>query len=851
MTITVTNIVAGPFVGTGLAQVMGFDFKAFTDVEVEVFYLVDGEDVIVDPDDYVVSLNEDLAGARTEGGTVTMTATLGRSMYLRANPLLTQDQVWTNQGSRLANLNEALDRAHLVALRARYDLERGIGSFEASEAAVAALVAAAQAAAAAAAEAQTVSEGINVVVAGVYADMLALQAMGDPAAAIATRAAKAANGSDFADPAAVRTNIGADLSVNVNFTPSGTGGVTRSVQAKVRERITIDDFGAIGDGTLHTAAEWIIPGALGRYANLAALQVDYPFVVSTGESIDGVAIQAGYNAVSTAGGGRLGAGGGKTYVVNHTAGLGCVTLKSNVVLTGWATTIKLGAAAGSCALFYSADAVTNLRFEGITLDGNSPTVVGDTRGVRAENITGLTFEDCVFENLRQDPVLVGQTTLAENVRFDTCVFRDIGTAGVEVNGIRVYHSRGLVVHNCDFHGFIASPIDTNPTPGGDVATQITLTDNYLFNDGTNWLPGYSAISLLAERVKCEGNVVINGGHIVVHDYVGSGETTRDYRITNNSLLATINGIIISQGENSEITATGNIISGAHNFGVQVLNISGVVAINTVKIGLNIITDTSTDTVYTNTNQPVGILLMYANNVQVIGNDVITPRFAGIWSSGASNVTIKGNGIIGQQGHPASDFLSFCGAGIIVSAGGFGAPVDVRTVIVRDNTVIDFLTALAGTPSSNIRTGGIVAFNDTSGAATMDNIVIKGNDVIGGNGIGIQTYMLESVAIGDDNTIVGCLAGAQFDTSSNVLLQAKAAVNPASLATGISTAIATVAVTGAAMGDKVDATFSLDLAGARIEAWVSAADTVSYFFTNVNGTNPLDLGAGTLKVRARR
>lgn len=40
------------------------------------------------------------------------------------------------------------------------------------------------------------------------AEALAIQAAGDDAAAIAARAAKAANGSDFADPAAVRTNIG-------------------------------------------------------------------------------------------------------------------------------------------------------------------------------------------------------------------------------------------------------------------------------------------------------------------------------------------------------------------------------------------------------------------------------------------------------------------------------------------------------------------------------------------------------------------------------------------------------------------------------------------------------------------
>ncbi len=79
------------------------------------------------------------------------------------------------------------------------------------------------------------------------------------------------------------------------------------------------------------------------------------------------------------------------------------------------------------------------------------------------------------------------------------------------------------------------------------------------------------------------------------------------------------------------------------------------------------------------------------------------------------------------------------------------------------------------------------------------------------------------------------------------LKATAVVDPANLATAASTAIATVACTGAVLGNMVRASFSLDLAGADITAWVSAADTVSYFFTNVNGTNPLDLASGTLTV----
>jgi hypothetical protein len=77
----------------------------------------------------------------------------------------------------------------------------------------------------------------------------------------------------------------------------------------------------------------------------------------------------------------------------------------------------------------------------------------------------------------------------------------------------------------------------------------------------------------------------------------------------------------------------------------------------------------------------------------------------------------------------------------------------------------------------------------------------------------------------------------------------ATVDPASLAAGASTTIATVAVTGAALGDSVEnLAFTNNLAGVRITAWVSATNTVSYYFTNVNATDPIDLASGTLSGR---
>lgn len=82
------------------------------------------------------------------------------------------------------------------------------------------------------------------------------------------------------------------------------------------------------------------------------------------------------------------------------------------------------------------------------------------------------------------------------------------------------------------------------------------------------------------------------------------------------------------------------------------------------------------------------------------------------------------------------------------------------------------------------------------------------------------------------------------------LLASATVDPASLTTGSQTTIATISTTGAVMGDLVIPSFSLDLQGLRLHAWVSAANTVSYIFRNDTGST-VDLASGTLRVQVWR
>lgn len=61
-----------------------------------------------------------------------------------------------------------------------------------------------------------------------------------------------------------------------------------SLLEKMSERVSVKDFGAIGDGTKHTVQEWIDAG---EFSNLTAVQMVFPFVTSVNDSIDWVALQ--------------------------------------------------------------------------------------------------------------------------------------------------------------------------------------------------------------------------------------------------------------------------------------------------------------------------------------------------------------------------------------------------------------------------------------------------------------------------------------------------------------------------------------------------------------------------------
>lgn len=228
MTVTVTSIVAGPFTLTGGSDVLPFTFLAITADEVEVYTRAGDIETIIAPADYTVTLNTEPSGVHAEGGSVTVTGKTGTA-YVRANPLRTQEVVWNNQGSRLVNLNENLDRATMVALRQQYDTEKLV----LGEVTPGVIDAAVQAAF------EPLADGKLDVTAG---------NIGDAAAKTAFRTAVGA-----ASTADIAGKANTDL-VNATFLPEGSAALARAVNEKIALSRSIGDrMGADSDARLRAA----------------------------------------------------------------------------------------------------------------------------------------------------------------------------------------------------------------------------------------------------------------------------------------------------------------------------------------------------------------------------------------------------------------------------------------------------------------------------------------------------------------------------------------------------------------------------------------------------------------------
>ncbi|HEU5451878.1 MAG TPA: right-handed parallel beta-helix repeat-containing protein [Terriglobales bacterium] len=253
----------------------------------------------------------------------------------------------------------------------------------------------------------------------------------------------------------------------------GTGGIARTVQTRLQDRLSIMDFGAYGDGTSHPASS--------RFATLASAQVVYPSCTALTDELDMLALMAARDYLqtnSTYRGGRIYAPRGH-YLMNRNVAFTPYNQLYNMIVEG-------DGATATTFDFTSAPAST----DGITLNGNGSQFVlrnlmitnapGNNISINLTATPGLGNYSLllVIDNVRSQ--FAGSNGLAATNCFMTtvrdCWFASNGANGVLFNGFhtstqfsRVYSASntgaGFNLNGMTYSGFDSCGSDQNGTYG--------------------------------------------------------------------------------------------------------------------------------------------------------------------------------------------------------------------------------------------------------------------------------------------------------------------------------------------------------------------------------------------------
>lgn len=382
---------------------------------------------------------------------------------------------------------------------------------------------------------------------------------------------------------------GATDSASSTFIPDG--GVYRNVQGKLRETVSVKDFGAKGDGVTDDTA----------------------------------AINAAVDSLASIGGGRLHFPAG-IYMVSL-----AVNLRSNIEY--------YGDGEGATIIRSSTSSIDNVMGEGypnpalkpfinvvireLTIDGNQANVSYDNRGnsggpddAYQNGIRLDRFEKCLIENVTVKNTVQNGISIyfySNDVTVRGCTVYDIGKSVLPVNGIysyngvflefntqrtrvennRIYNTRqhGIRV-STGSNGIVSAQADNlqadtiisgnyikNTVQGGISVYMVnthgsivrpTITNNHLESCGT----GAGNISLYLSRYDASGTNVLTdaviGGNIVISNPLNRGFAvvggTRAIICKNVALNNSSYGMDVNQCDT--IVVSDNILSGNNGGGAQ-------------------------------------------------------------------------------------------------------------------------------------------------------------------------------------------------------------------------------------------------------------------------------------------
>lgn len=488
----------------------------------------------------------------------------------------------------------------------------------------------------------------------------------------------------------------------VGFIQSGTGATSRTAQSKMRERASLYDFGAIGDGLLHPLSE--------RFSSLVNAQAVYPFVTSLTQSIDWAACQAAANSAH------------RKIVINQ----GDFVINDGVVSNASHKVFSGGGGALSAQGFA----------------GNMLTFNGDFCAVRHLEING----GGVARN--------GIFFTGAGMRVHGCDLQDFFSATTSAVAIEGNTHKGCSITGNTIDNVSAPPNGViGDGPGAARAIEIHATQAAT---AASLVDGNIISNILGE----EGDAI----QVLFYDGVALPFLDAKTQISNNTITEFSRRGIKVQADNTDVIGNTLRVFGTYTnpaFAINLISSSNcTVKSNTVRSSFPCISSSGSATYTNQNNSIIGNDFTVLNNTVsnsfndfnfglVCRNNTFTGGSNGLTSQNTANSEYSFNTLRGGPAGTGDAIRIFGGAGgrnVIKGNQNFGTWANGVNFtgavnIVKDNFSIGLCvrTAIGNTDSiisGNTSSDGIAVFGDFTGQVLFDNQRMTGG-VNGNNGAGVN------------------------------------------------------------------------------------------------------------------
>jgi len=382
----------------------------------------------------------------------------------------------------------------------------------------------------------------------------------------------------------------------VGFIADGTGAAYRTVQAKLRDTVSVKDFGAKGDGITDDTA----------------------------------AINAAVTYANSLGGGTVTFPAG-TYMVNASGNLTGIQMKSGVYLD--LTGAKLKAKGVNSA---------DYRLVYFTAVSDCGVIGGEIEGDRATNSATGEQGHCVYVIANCSRILISGVTIYD--AFGDGIYLGNTSSDIKVtnctvtnnrrNNISIVSASNVFIEGCNVSNANGvSPqtgIDIEPNVADAASNNVVISNCHVFSntgDGISF-PAPPPTPLIETAIISGCHIYSNGGKGVKASYIKNLEIT-GCNIYNNAG----GGIYDTAALVTSLTIDGNIIFGNTGSGVEGFSSGTIISNNTIR-----------------NNTQWGVKWQYGQQCTLVGNIISDCGEDGIYYERGYNCSIVGNTVKNTQKH---------------------------------------------------------------------------------------------------------------------------------------------------------------------------------------------------------